>query len=252
MRVDLDAKVLTRDGDEVGTLQLAIVDPRTNEVTHFVVSTGVIFDRAIELPREEIERADHDGDVVRLRLSKAELEALPGHTPEGYDQPPPEWTPPAAYAYPLGAYRWPAPTPAMVADPTLPAGQPITPPLPAQGAPGSMLGSGMSGPAATAAESAQTAAGDAPDAVDAQAEIGIGKGAMVVAAGGDEIGVVDDLLLDESSGQLRGFVLRLGGMLQTLFGGGDTVEVPAEHVARIDESTVYLGVAKDELIQPGR
>jgi sporulation protein YlmC with PRC-barrel domain len=40
MRVDLQAKVLTREGETAGRLQQVVVDPRTNEVSEFVMSTG--------------------------------------------------------------------------------------------------------------------------------------------------------------------------------------------------------------------
>ena len=43
MRVDLHARVLARDGDELGHVQRAVVDPRSNEITHFVVRTGGLF-----------------------------------------------------------------------------------------------------------------------------------------------------------------------------------------------------------------
>jgi hypothetical protein len=38
MRVDLDANVLLRDGQEAGILQRAVIDPATDPVSHFVVS----------------------------------------------------------------------------------------------------------------------------------------------------------------------------------------------------------------------
>ena len=53
MRVDLDAKVRASDGEEIGSVDRAIVDPHTNEVTHIVVRTGAIFGRDIVVPRED-------------------------------------------------------------------------------------------------------------------------------------------------------------------------------------------------------
>ena len=40
MRVDLDAKVGTSDGQDAGSVQRVVVDPRSTEVTDFVISTG--------------------------------------------------------------------------------------------------------------------------------------------------------------------------------------------------------------------
>ena len=61
MRVDLDAKIRTSDGKDAGSVQRAVVDPDTNEVTHFVVSTGGLLGHDVLLPREQIEGATRDG-----------------------------------------------------------------------------------------------------------------------------------------------------------------------------------------------
>jgi len=64
MRVDLDAKVRARDGDEIGSVDRAIVDPHTEEVTSFVVSTGAIFGRDVVVARGDLEQATDDGDAI--------------------------------------------------------------------------------------------------------------------------------------------------------------------------------------------
>ncbi len=217
MRFDLDAKVETSDGEDAGTLQWAIVDPQTNEVTHFVISTDVLFGRAVEVPREHIENASQDGGTVRLQLSKDELEALPSHSPTDYAPPPAGWEPTAAQAFPPGAYLWPSQV-----------------------------------PAATAEDAGETGGATGDGAVDVHAEtqeqeIGIGKGAMVVDSSGEQVGVVEQLYYEEQGGQMRGVSVRAGGMLQTLFGGGETVEVPARFIEQIGESTLYLNATVAEL-----
>src|SRR5205814_5596960 len=73
MRLDLHARVLTRDGEPVGNLDRAIVDPRTNEVTDFVVSTGGFFGKDVIVPHEDIDQASAEGDALRLRLDQADL-----------------------------------------------------------------------------------------------------------------------------------------------------------------------------------
>jgi sporulation protein YlmC with PRC-barrel domain len=75
----------------------------------------------------------------------------------------------------------------------------------------------------------------------------LGKGAVVMDSDGHDVGVVDDVLFDQNGGQLRGFVLRIGGVFRTLFGGGDTVEVDVSQVERVAEGIVHLRVRKDDL-----
>jgi hypothetical protein len=42
-------------------------------------------------------------------------------------------------------------------------------------------------------------------------------------------------------------VLRVGGALRTLFGGGDTVEVSRSQIESVGESIVKLRLAKEEV-----
>src|SRR6266542_3296444 len=76
MRVDLDARVVARDGEEIGSVDRAIVDPNSEQVTAIVVRTGAVFRRDIVVAREELEQAAEDGDSIRLRLTKEEVEQL--------------------------------------------------------------------------------------------------------------------------------------------------------------------------------
>src|SRR5438046_10518467 len=107
MRIDLDAKVRTRDGEHAGSVQRAVVDPRTNEVTEFVVGTGGFLGKDVLVPRTEVERADADGDAIRLRLTKEELEQLPAYVPANYVVPPTGAALPMAYGFPDSGYLWP-------------------------------------------------------------------------------------------------------------------------------------------------
>src|SRR3712207_1810344 len=107
MRVDLDAKVRTSDGEAAGSVQRAIIDPRANEVTDFVISTGGLFGHDVLVPRERLESATRDGDTISLDLTKDELRALPEYAPADYTVPATGWVPPAAYAYPVGGFLWP-------------------------------------------------------------------------------------------------------------------------------------------------
>ena len=212
MRVDLDAKVRARDGEDIGSVDRAIVDPRTNEVTDFVVRTGAIFGRDIVVPRGDVERANQDGDTITLDLTKDELERFRDFAPEDFGAPPPAWVAPTGYGFPASGYAWP-----IAMDP--------------------MMGSvPMAIPEEYADENAEE-----PD------QVTLTKGALVLDRHDDDIGVVDDLRFDAQSGQLQGFVLRVGGALRTLFGGGDTIEVSRYQIESVGESVVKLRLAKEEV-----
>jgi sporulation protein YlmC with PRC-barrel domain len=245
MRVDLDAKVRTRDGEDAGTVQRAVVDPRTNEVTEFVVSTGGFLGKDVLVPRGEIERADTDGDAIRLNLSKDELERLPSYAPASYVVPPTGATLPMGYGFPETGYLWPVGLAAATGVGYTPAMGPVGGPAGAAG-----LGTAAAGYGAGGAGSASAQGGTAAglQAGGAQvSEASLGKGAMVVDRDGDDVGVVDEVLFDQEGGQLRGFVLRVGGTLRTLFGGGETVEIPASDVEHVAESLIHLRVGKQDL-----
>jgi sporulation protein YlmC with PRC-barrel domain len=123
MRIDLDANVRTVDGEDVGSVQRAVVDPRSNEVTDVVISTGTVFGRDVLVPRAEIERASEDGDALRLRLHKADLERLPDYVPANYVAPPATWMMPAGYGFPAGGYLWPVGYGSSVPLPTEPGAE---------------------------------------------------------------------------------------------------------------------------------
>lgn len=212
MRLDLDAKVCASDGEDIGSVDRAVVDPRTNEVTHIVVRTGTIFGRDIMVPREDLERGSQDGDTIQLDLTKEELKEFPDFVMDQYGAPPPTWVAPAGYGFPAAGYAWPVavdpmmgPVPMVVPDDTL------------------------------------DAATEEPD------QVTITKGALVLDRHSDDIGVVDDVRFDADTGQLQGFVLRVGGALRTLFGGGDTVEVSRHQIEHVGESMVRLRLAKEEV-----
>jgi sporulation protein YlmC with PRC-barrel domain len=233
MRVDLDAKVRTGDGEDAGTVQRVVVDPHSNEVTDFVVSTGGLLGHDVLVPREEIERAAQDGDTIRLRLSKAELERLPIYAPAAYAAPAAGWVPPAGYGFPYGSFLWPMGIGADMA--------------PAMTAPGAYAGAGSAADAGIVAGNTAGGTGGAGAAGDGTGLPEISKGAVVLDQHGEDVGAVDDVRLDAATGQLRGFVLRVGGTLRTMFGGGDTLEVGASEVDRVEAELVRLRVSKEWL-----
>ena len=117
----------------------------------------------------------------------------------------PTWVAPAGYGFPSSGYAWP-----VAMDPMM---GPVPMEIPAE-------------------------------YVDADAEepdqVSVSKGALVLDRNDDDIGVVDDVRFEAETGRLQGFVLRVGGALRTLFGGGDTVEVSRSQIESVGESIVKL------------
>lgn len=205
MRVDLDAKVYASDGHELGTVERAVFDPTNKQVCELVVSTGALLGRDVLVPVQAIEQQGPGGDRIVLKMTRDEVEALPPFVEAGYAAPPPGWVPPGDLGLAYGSYLWPA----------------------AGAAPMVAAPVGQTDPAAR------------PDTFT------IGKGAVVMAAGGEDVGVVDDVRFEASTGELEGFVLRIGGVLSTLFGGGAQVTVSRDDVDRVAEGAVYLRLPKD-------
>ena len=229
MRVDLDASVRTHDGEDAGSIDGAIIDPSTNHIREFVINTGGLLGRQVLVPYAEIEAASRDGDALRLSLTKDELDRLETYLPDQYVAPPTGWVPPAAWAIPYGGYLWPAsfaaPMPYLTPTSTVPAQTAAN--MPASGS--------------TAERTGSLAGVEHPD------DVSIAKGAIVLDRDGEDIGVVDDVRLNAQSGQLTGFVLRVGGTLRTLFGGGDCTEITRSHVDHVSEGVVHLRLRKEEV-----
>lgn len=214
MRVDLDAQVTTRDGEEIGSIGRAIFDPGRNEMTHVVVNTGALFGRDVLVPAEELAGATRDGNTVRLRLSKEEFEELPTYAPSDYLAPPPGWTPPSTYGLGYRHFLWP----------TMAMPQPGAAGYPYAGA-GAGVGTGP----------------------DSQLQPTLGKGDTVVDINGEELGVVDDVVIDQASGELEAMVVRIGNAIERIFGTGDTVRVKQRAIESVIEGKVRLAVPKDRL-----
>lgn len=205
MKVDLNAQVIARDGEELGSIQRAVFDPGRETITDFVISTGGLFGRDVLLPASEIERASADGERIRLAIGRDEVERLPTYISDNYAWPTAGWVYPGAYGF--GAYGgvvWPI----EYADPRL------------------------------------YGAGSDPSRPD---ETAISRGAVVLDRAGDELGVVDEVRFDPAGGQVGGFVLRVGGTLRTLLGGGEAVEISSAMVDRVENEVIHLRIAKEDL-----
>lgn len=211
MHVDLDARVLTSDGHDVGRIKHAVIDPVDHEVAAFVVSTGGLIGRDVLIARQEIESARPDGNAIRLELSKRQFDDLPTFIPHEYSAPPVGYASPTAEGYPDSAYLWPisfsgtAPGASYPAPGPLPTNDPETEPP------------------------------------------GVNQGSRVVDSNGDEVGVVEDLLFDDETGKLRALVVTIGDGLQRLFGAGRAAKISASLVERVADDVVYLRTVREQI-----
>jgi sporulation protein YlmC with PRC-barrel domain len=193
-----------------------VVDPSTGQITGFVVSTGGLFGRDVIVPPQEFASSSEDGKSLQLAIDKDELERRPSYVAEEYTSPPANWIPPAGYLYPTAGFLWPA-------------GGHLSP-------------IGADYPTASPEANAELE--------DTRRTITVEKGANVLDADGDAIGVVDDVRLDPDSGRLTGLVVLFGGKLQTLFGSGETRHVGEEMIDGVEsDGSVRLRVRKEDLRQ---
>jgi sporulation protein YlmC with PRC-barrel domain len=105
MRIDLGAKVRTKDGQGAGHVKHAIWDPRRNEIIEYVVSTGGLLSHDAIVTSEMLESATRDGGEIVLDVTKKELDELARYESSDYTAPPTDWLAPAAYG--SGGYLWP-------------------------------------------------------------------------------------------------------------------------------------------------
>jgi sporulation protein YlmC with PRC-barrel domain len=229
MRIDLDARVRTSDGHEAGSVRRVILDPATNQIEAFVVSTGGFGGHDVVVPHADLAAASDDGDAVRLSLSKADVERLEPYAPDRFMAPPLGWVAPPLFGYPENAYAWPA---------SYAGTAPVTA--------GAYAGPAVEGtrPNTEAAPPGATA-----ESAGEGGEIDVPKGTPVFDRNGEDVGVVDDVRFDNDTGQLMGFVVRAGGALRTLFGGGETTEIARSLIDHVGGDGVYLRVLRDKVAE---
>ena len=117
MRIDLGAKVRTKDGHDAGHIKQAIWDPRRNEIIEYVVSTGGLLSHDAILSGEMLESATSEGGAIVLDITKHDLDELARFEPTAYATPPTEWLAPAAYSFPSGGYLFPVADATTVPEP---------------------------------------------------------------------------------------------------------------------------------------
>ena len=80
MRIDLGAKVRTSEGKSAGHVNQAIWDPRNNEITGYVVSTGGLLGHDVIVSGEMLGSAAREGDEIALALEQGDVVCI---FPEG-------------------------------------------------------------------------------------------------------------------------------------------------------------------------
>lgn len=206
MRIDLGAKVRTKDGHEAGHVKQAIWDPRANRIIGYLIDTGGLLGHRVVISPESVENATGDGDAIVLNLTKKELSELARYEEASYSPPPPDWTAPAVQAFPATGYLWPM----GYADAA-------PPPVPL-----------------TSTEHVH--------------EPEIHKGLRVRDANGDDVGVVEEVKVDEATEELRGIVVRRGGVLERAAGRAETLEIDAEQIGQVDEDELRLVTSGAEIL----
>jgi len=109
MRIDLNAKVRTTDGHEAGKIHRVLVDPETERITGFVVSTRRLLGRDVIVGEDMFAGVSPDGETITLNLTKKELDTQPSFEEDDFVTPPAGWSGPnLGYAIPPDTFLWPA------------------------------------------------------------------------------------------------------------------------------------------------
>jgi sporulation protein YlmC with PRC-barrel domain len=109
MRIDLNARIQTKDGHEAGKIHRVLIDPETERITGFVVSTGRLLGRDVIVGEDMFADASADGEAITLSLSKKELDTQPSFEEDDFVTPPAGWSAPnLGYAIPPESFLWPA------------------------------------------------------------------------------------------------------------------------------------------------
>lgn len=109
MRIDLNARITTSDGHDAGNVHRVLVDPATERITGFVVSTSRLLGRDVIVGEDAFAAAEPDGEVITLNLTKRELDTQPTFEQSDFVVPPAGWSAPAlGYTVPPESFLWPA------------------------------------------------------------------------------------------------------------------------------------------------
>ena len=109
MRIDLNAKIRTKDGHDAGNIHRVLIDPTTERITGFVVSTSRLLGRDVIVAEDMFADSSPDGLTITLNLNKKELDTQPSFEQTDYVVPPSGWAGPnVGYTVPPESFLWPA------------------------------------------------------------------------------------------------------------------------------------------------
>lgn len=211
MEFKKDTDVFTVDDKQVGQVDRVVLDPRTKEVTHIIVRKGWFFTEDKVVPVEMIAEATEA--KVRLRSDISNLEALPDFEETHYiaidEAELARSSRPVTYASPL--YWYP-------------------PALPLGGYPYATYPGYPIPPYVTEVEQ------HIPEGT-----VALKEGAKVVAADGEHVGNIEELVTDSSTGRVTHVVISQGLLLK------ERKLVPSNWIDTVDEDEVHLGVRSGTL-----
>jgi uncharacterized protein YrrD len=213
MKIELGAKVVTADGDEIGTIDKLILDPEGGDLHAIVVHKGLLFGRDIEIPIDDI--AQQQTGTIHIRRTKQQLDDVQTFYEGSYTTPPPERSAEfvSGYGYPASGLLWPSRWSGPV------SGEPY------------------GHEAVGAVEDEVAAMHRAQDLSNAV----IKEGSDVRSRDGEKVGEVHQIVFDSTTGRPTMLVIRKGFLFT------EDVEIPAGLISSVDDDRVYLDARHDEL-----
>ncbi len=203
MRLTKGADVYSSDGEKLGTVDRVVLDPQTREVTHIVISRGLMFKTEKLIA---IDRVDQSmTDKLTLRSPKAKMENFPDFEETHYVNQDQTENPtsdelPVSYWYPPMNLAWWRTGGA--ANPILYPSQPIYVPRTTQNIP--------------------------------EGTVALEEGAKVASADHKHIGNIKELIVDEQDHRVTHIVINEGVLLK------ERKLVPVTWISEIDEGEVLL------------
>jgi uncharacterized protein YrrD len=207
MDLNIGATVRCSDG-EAGTLEKVVVGRDTGNVTHLIVSRGLLAVRHIVVPREKIARTDHHG--VWLDMTIEELEKQPDVVESHLVAPSEDWKPPEHLKE--GEEVW------WGTNPEIASGPPYMMPL---------------------SSSSEPLLVEETVNVPLQS-LSLSEGTVVEASDG-RIGKIDEIIFDPTTNRATHIVVRQG-----LFTPHD-LAIPVDDIVDATEERVVIKGTKEEL-----
>lgn len=229
MDIRLDSKIMTSDGETVGSVDSVIVNGDSHEVMGVIARQGMIFTKDRIIERQYMDRVDDDG-TIHVSETSDEIDHFPEFVEAKYAHPESDddaYVDDMTLTYPIGRiYFAPTPMPTTGQDPTVTDSTYPAPDTPMQPAP----------------------ADTPPLEVDSnlpEADVMISEGTKVVDRSGEGIGKVDEVLYGNDN-QVRGFIVKAGMIFK------HDVRVPVDTVDEFTPDQIKLSCSAEEAESAGR